>query len=517
MPTDNANEIFSSTITEAISVHEQRFDRWRRTISLFLGPAVFIALLIIPIPELTPQAHRLAAIIALVLIYWVGEALPIPITALLGPVLCVILGIASPTTVFAPFSSPIIFLFLGSFLLAQGMIEQRLDQRIALSILSLPWVGNSPYRLLVAVALIPTLVSMWISDSATTAMIYPILLGIISAFGILSQQTRQQLSSQRFNIGLLLTISYGALIGGAGTPIGTPPNLIGIGMIDKILHVKIYFFQWMMLAIPIMLVMWLIMVMLMIWQHPPAMKQFPGLDQFLNEQRMHQGGWTRGQRNALLAFGVAVVLWIAPGIIASGWGTECASFKFFEHHLPEGVASLIAAILLFLLPVNWRERRFTLSWRQAVNIDWGTILLFGGGLSLGGLMFTTNLADVLGKQLIALGGARSLWSITAIAIILAHLITEMTSNTATANMLVPIMIAVAQSAGVSAIPPTIGVCIGASMAFMLPVSTPSNAIIYGSGKVPITAMLRAGLMLDIISTIVIFLGLRILCPLLGLI
>ncbi len=516
MASQDESENSTPIIQEAISSREQQFDHWRRTISLFLGPIVFIILLLLPMPALTPQAHRLAAVVGLILIYWIGEALPIPITSLLGPVLCIILGIASPGVVFAPFASPIIFLFLGSFLLAQGMIEQQLDQRIALSILSLRWVGNSPYRLLIAIAVIPPLISMWISDSATTAMIYPILLGIISAFSTLSQQAEKKLTSVRFNIGLLLTIAYGALIGGIGTPIGTPPNLIGIGMIDKILHVKIYFFQWMLMAIPIMFVMWLIMLIFMIKRHPPIVKEFPGLEKFLQDQKAQQGAWTQGQKNALLAFLVAVALWIFPGVVASLWGTECAVFKFCESHLPEGVASLVAAILLFILPVHWRERRFTLSWSQAVKIDWGTILLFGGGLSLGGLMFSTGLADILGKGLIELGGATSLWSITAIAIFLAILTTEMTSNTATANMLVPIMIAVAQSAGVSGIPPAIGVCLGCSMAFMLPVSTPSNAIIYGSGRVPITAMIRAGVVLDIVSFLVIFLGLRILCPLLGL-
>ena len=505
-----------SEVVEAISVGEQRFDRIRRTVSLFLGPLLFIILLIIPMPALTPPAHRLAAVVGLVLVYWVGEALPIPVTSLLGPVLCIILGVATPSVVFGPFANPIIFLFLGSFILAQGMIEQRLDQRIALSILSLRWVGNSPYRLLIAIAIIPMLISMWISDSATTAMIYPILLGIISAFSALAQAANKKLTSAGFNIGLLLTIAYAALIGGTGTPVGTPPNLIGIGMIDKILHVKIYFFQWMLLAIPIMLVMWLIMLLFMLKTHPPVVKEFPGLVEFLHARKAQQGPWTRGQKNALLAFLVAVVLWIFPGVVASFWGTESPVFKFCEGHLPEGVASLVAAVLLFILPVNWQERRFTLSWSRAVKIDWGTILLFGGGLSLGSLMFSTGLADVLGKELIALGGATSLWAITAIAIFLAILITEMTSNTATANMLVPIMIAVAQSAGVSGIPPAIGVCLGASMAFMLPVSTPSNAIIYGSGLVPITAMIRAGVILDILSFIVIFLGLRLLCPLLGL-
>ncbi len=504
-------------INEAISSGEKQFDRMRRTISLFLGPLVFIILLILPLPALTPSAHRLAAVFGWVLIYWVGEALPIPVTSLLGPVLCVILGIAPASTIFAPFANPIIFLFIGSFMLARGMMEQQLDQRIALSILSLRWVGNSPARLVIVVAAIPILLSMWISDSATTAMMYPILMGIVTSLSALSKSATKQLVSTRFSTALLLAIAYAALIGGTGTPVGTPPNLIGIAMIDRLLHVKIYFFQWMVLAIPIMLTMWLVMILFLMKINPPGVQEFPGLVEFLQAQRARQGPWTRGQKNALSAFLVAVILWIAPGVVASFWGTECLVFKFCESHLPEGIASMVAAILLFILPVNWRERRFTLSWAQALKIDWGTILLFGGGLSLGGLMFTTGLADVLGKQLIAIGGATSLWTITAIAIFLAILITEMTSNTATANMLVPIMIAVAQSAGVSGIPPAIGVCLGASMAFMLPVSTPSNAIIYGSGMVPITAMIRAGAVLDLLSFLIIFIGLRILCPLLGLI
>ncbi|MBN2355743.1 DASS family sodium-coupled anion symporter [candidate division KSB1 bacterium] len=502
-------------IKTSVTRTEYQFDRYRRTISLFLGPMVFALILLLPIASLTPTAHRLAAVLAWVLIYWVGEALPIPVTSLLAPVLCIILGIAPPAKVFAPFSNPIIFLFLGSFLLARGMIEQHLHQRIALSILSLKWVGNSPARLLIAIAVIPVLLSMWISDSATTAMIYPILIGIISAFGTLMENEKKNRISEKFYTGLLLTISYSALIGGVGTPIGTPPNLIGIGMIEELLHVRIHFFQWMTLAIPIVLVMWVIMVFYMLKRHPAAVKEFPGLVGIIKQRRSQLGKWQRGEKNALFCFLVAVVLWIFPGIIASILGTESPIYIFCEHHIPEGVASLVAAVLLFILPVNWRDRQFTLTWKQAVKIDWGTILLFGAGLSMGSLMFSTGLADVVGEQLIAISGATSLWAITAIAIVLAIFFTEMTSNTATANMLVPIMIAISQSAGVNPIPPAIGVCLGASLAFMLPVSTPSNAIVYGSGLVPITMMIRAGIVLDILSFIIVFFGLRILCPLLG--
>jgi solute carrier family 13 (sodium-dependent dicarboxylate transporter), member 2/3/5 len=501
---------------ETLSAAEQRFDRLRQTLSLFLGPLLFLLILALPLPQLSGDAHRLAAVLALVVVYWVGEALPIPVTSLLGPVLCIVLGVAAPAVVFGPFANPIIFLFIGSFILARAMVEHKLDQRLAFAILSLPWVGSSPRRLLIAIACIPLLISMWISDSATTAMIYPIVLGVISAIAHLIKSGLQDRLQGKFNVGLLLAISYAALIGGIGTPVGTPPNLIAIGMIEKLAHVRIYFFQWMLLAIPIMLVMWAVMVLYMLWLHPPPTEAFPGLADFLRKQRQEQGPWSRGQKNALLAFGLAAVLWVSPGVIASWQGTESALFKFCENHLPEGVASLIAAVALFVLPLDWKQRRFTLSWAQAVKIDWGTILLFGGGLSLGGLMFSTGLAEALGKGILLLGGTSSVWTITAIAVFLAILITEMTSNTATANMLTPVMIAVAQGAGVSPLPPAIGVCLGASMAFMLPVSTPSNAIIYGSGMVPITAMVRAGVVLDILSFIIIMLGLRLLCPVSGL-
>jgi sodium-dependent dicarboxylate transporter 2/3/5 len=214
---------------------------------------------------------------------------------------------------------------------------------------------------------------------------------------------------------------------------------------------------------------------------------------------------------------VAVSLWVAPGIVATVQGPQAPLYKFCERHIPEGVASLVAALLLFLLPIDLPKRRFTLSWPDAARIDWGTILLFGGGLSLGALMFTTGLADSFGRGLIAVSGVDSVWGLTAIAIGSAILFTEMTSNTASASMLVPVVIALARTLEVSPVPPTIGVCLGASMAFMLPVSTPSNAIVYGSGRVPITKMIRSGILLDVTSFFVILAGLRLLCPVLGLV
>ena len=498
-------------IEEVISEGEKRFELYRKTISLFLGPIVFLTILFIPIPILSTEAHRLSAVLGIVLIYWIGEAIPIPATAILGAILCVILGVAKSQTVFAPFAHPIIFLFIGSFMLAESMKTHKLDYRIALSILSLPWVGNSYYRVFFAIAIIPAFISMWISDSATTAMMYPITLGILATVNQLSGGGRS-----KFEVGLLLTIAYAALIGGIGTPIGTPPNLIGIGMIDKIIGVKIPFFLWMTMAFPIMITMIFLMLIYMFSIYKPPVKEIKGLSDFIKQKRSEMGGWTRGQKNTLTAFIIAITLWILPGIAAAIFGTESGIYKFFDAHFHEEVVSLVAVLILFLTPVDWKNRKFTISWNDAVKIDWGTIILFGGGLSLGGLMFSTKLADFMGNILLKITGVDTLWGITAVAIGLAIITTEVTSNTATANMLIPLMISVANTAGVSGIPPAIGVCLGASMSFMLPVSTPSNAIVYGSGRVPITSMIRAGIVLDIISFFVILIGLRILCPLLGL-
>lgn len=498
-------------IEEAISEGEKKFDLYRKTISLFLGPIVFLTILFTPLPFLSVEAHKLSAVLGLVLIYWVGEAIPIPATAILGAILCVLLGVAKSTTVFAPFAHPIIFLFIGSFMLAEAMKAHKLDYRIALSILSIPWIGNSYYRVFFAIAVIPSFLSMWISDSATTAMMYPITLGILSSVNRLSKGGRT-----RFDIGLLLTIAYAALIGGIGTPIGTPPNLIGIGMIDKIIGVKIPFFLWMAMALPIMIIMISLMLLYMFSIYKPPSREIDGLSRFIAQKRSEMGGWNRGQKNTLFAFITAIILWILPGIIAAIADTHSEAYKFIDAHVHEEIVSLIAVMILFLAPVDWKNRKFTLTWSDAVKIDWGTIILFGGGLSLGGLMFSTKLADFMGNMLVKTTGVDTLWGITAVAIGLAIITTEVTSNTATANMLVPLMISVAQTAGVSGIPPAIGVCLGASMAFMLPVATPSNAIVYGSGRVPITSMISAGIMLDIIGFFVILTGLRILCPLLGL-
>jgi len=210
------------------------------------------------------------------------------------------------------------------------------------------------------------------------------------------------------------------------------------------------------------------------------------------------------------------VLWVTPGVLSVALSKGHPLLQFFETRVPEAVAAIVAASLLFMLPVDFRHRRFTLSWNAAVHIDWGTILLFGGGLSLGAMMFKSGVAEAFGQGVHGLTGTGSVWTLTAAAIVMGIIVTETMSNTAAATMLIPAIIALAQAAQVNPVPPALGACFGASCGFMLPVSAPPNAIVYGSSLVPITRMIRGGILCDLVGFFVILGSLRLLCPLLGL-
>jgi sodium-dependent dicarboxylate transporter 2/3/5 len=320
----------------------------------------------------------------------------------------------------------------------------------------------------------------------------------------------------------MLMVSYAACIGGIGTPVGSPPNLIGITFIRSAAGVEIDFFTWMAVAVPMLVMMAAVLFLLLHRLHPEA-PQARGAGSLSSDMREHVareksrlGQWTRGQVNTLVAFGLAVALWMLPGVLAVLGLDDSAFGDWFEARMPEAVVAVVAALLLFVLPVRLREGEFTLSWAEAAKIDWGTILLFGGGLTLGTLMFETGVARAMGEAFAAQLGTSSLWGFTFTAIAIGILMSETTSNTAAANMVIPVVIAIAQASGINPIPPALGAVFGASFGFMLPVSTPPNAIVYGSGLIPIPKMIRAGFIFDVVGLVIIWAGLRVMCPLLGL-
>lgn len=479
---------------------EQRFERVRRALGLVLGPVAALLMLAFPVTGLPVPAARLAAVLTWVVVWWVCEAVPLPVTAVLGPALMVVLGVVTPKLAFAPFGDPVIFLFLGGFLLAEGMTVHGLDRRLALRILSSNWVAGRPARVLAGFGLLAAGLSMWLSNTATTAMLYPIALGVLRASPSLAVGSEKRRGA--FAAGLLLVCAYGSSIGGLGTPVGTPPNLIAMGQLATLAGVHVGFLQWMALAAPVLLAMLAFMLVYVRFAFPAP--RGASLDAgIVIAQRRELGPLSRGERNVLVAFLLAVTGWVGPGIVTAVLGTGHPLSIRLGELFPEGVVAVMAASLLFVLPTAWPERRFTLTWREAEAIDWGTLLLFGGGLSMGGAMFSTGLATALGKALTGVTGAHSLVALTALFSVFAIYFTEVTSNTATATMLVPLAIAAAQAAGVDPVPPSLGCALGCSMAFMLPVATPPNAIVYGSGQVSITRMMRSGFWLNLAAAVVI--------------
>jgi sodium-dependent dicarboxylate transporter 2/3/5 len=482
----------------------------RKIIGFLIGPLLFVSALALPILSGNPPAHRLLAVFLLIVVWWITECIPIPITALLIPVLITILRIASVREAFAPFANPIIFLFLGSFVLARAMCVHGLDQRLAVSVLNRKSLAGRPTRILFALGLTSLMLSMWLSNTATTAMMYPIALGILDS----GPGQRSQNERSSFGVPLLLTLAYAASIGGVGTPIGSPPNLIAIGMLEKLVGYQVNFFQWMLMGFLILLPMYAVLYGLMrfsLRKEKPIAK--PDLEPRVDPVPKRL---SRAQRNVLLAFSVTVFLWISPGVVSLIAGRGSGLYIWLHDRFPESVAAIIGALLLFALPVEPRKGIFTLTLKEAMRIDWGTLLLFGGGLSLGFQMFETGLADSIGKFFISLGGSSAgPVLITFLAVSLSVFLTELTSNTASANMIIPIIIAIALAAGINPLPPVLGCAVGCSFAFMLPVATPPNAIIYGSGQIPLPQMMRVGFRLNIAGILIIWLAVAFLVPVLG--
>ena len=491
-------------VTAADEVEVSGFDLWRQRAGFVLAPLAFAWVFVLTRP-LEPPAHRLAAILAAVVVFWITEAIPMAVTAFLGVSAAVALQIAPPTEAFAPFGDPLIFVFIGTFMLARAITFHGLDRRFAFAILRLPGVGARPARLLAAYAAVACVISMLVDSTATTAMMLPIGLSLLGALGA-------QGRDHGYATALLLATAFASTVGGLATPIGAAPNLIGIGFIRREIGAPLPFFSWVLLGLPVaaLLFGW---VVVHLWQESVRMDGGtpPGAGP-TSIQHPALAPWTRGQVNTLVACAVTVTLWFAPGVIALVVGYDHPLYRSVIATMPESVAAMIGTGLLFVLPTDVRRNRCTLPWSEAVQIDWWIVFLYGGGIALGTLSFSTGLAGAVGNGLTRHLGVHTRFGLLALATAIATLLSEMTSNAAAANMVVPVVIACARSAGLDPLLPTVGATMGASLGFMLPVSTPANAIVYGSGRVPLVEMMRCGLALDVVGVVVIVTVLSVLGP-----
>jgi len=507
---------------QQLSPGEERFERRRRTLGLFLAPLVTIVFYFLPL-DLDYAQHTLAAVLLGVVVLWMTEPVPIPVGGLLGIAAIALLGAVPAEDAFLPFGDTTVLTFIGAFILAQAMLKHGVARRFAFRILAIPGVGRSTTKIILAFGGITCLLSAFVSNTATVAMLLPTALGILTVIAKLLQEQGYTDSEGRFDptrlrvgVALMLMLAYGASVGGLLTPVGSPPNLIGRDLIEQRTGEAISFAAWMGMAIPVCALMFVALAVILLFLNKPEIRHLTGVEEYVARERAQLGPLSRAERNTLIAFGITVALWITPGAVALLAGTDSDLYLEMGERLDEGIAAIVGAGLLFLLPTDWGKREYTMTWGDAAKIDWGTIVLFGTGIVFGSLLDSTGLAETIGEGAFDALGFSSAFAITALAVVLAITVSETTSNTASAAVVVPIILPLAEAAGVNPLTPALAATFAASFGFMLPVSTPQNAIVYGSGCVPITKMIRSGISFDIIGGILVTLLLPLMIVVVGL-
>jgi sodium-dependent dicarboxylate transporter 2/3/5 len=470
-----------------------RFERAKRKVGLVGGPLLAAVFYALPLGAVSPA---LVALMVLCVTWWLTEALPAAAVALIAAVGAVLMGIATPQVAFGAFGTPLLFLFVGSFFIAEAMRVHGLGQRIA-ELVARRAKGRLSF--LIALATASFFLSMLMSNTAATAIMLPIALSMTGKD-----------PKDKFGTALVLVVAWGASVGGIGTPVGTPPN--GFGMTElRQRGLELNFVEWMSIGVPMGIIMMVGLV---------------GLLAFLYGVRRHQPlpvreitaarPFSRGEWAVLFAAVVAIVGWLLP-TLAEVFASGSAASAWIGKHLTEEVVALIAGCTLFVTPGNapGKPRRPALTWGEATKIEWGVILLFGGGVLLGTLGKSTGLAEQWGHELVEATGASTTWTITALVTATAIILSEATSNTATASMMAPLAGALAAAAGAAPIPAILGATMGASFGFMMPISTAPNAMAYATGRVTVGQMVRTGIVFDVIGFFLILGTLRVLCPLAG--
>ncbi len=485
-PTDSPGEA-GSAIKRAID-HPSTYGL-RHWSGWVIGPGALLLTLILPPPEgLSPEGWKTAGAAMLMATLWICESVPIPVTALSPLVLFPALGLGTIQTTAAPFASPIIYLFLGGFLIALAMQRWNLHRRVALNLIAV--MGTRPTRIVAGFLLASALVSMWVSNTATALMMLPIALSVVQ---ILPQDGSPALRS--FASALLLSVAYGATTGGMATLIGTPPNALLAAYVDEVYGFTIGFGQWMLIGVPVMLVtlpiVWLVLTRV---SFRLGTEEIAGMADLIRIEKGKLGAWSHGEKAVLAVFVLTALCWIFQPLL-SGW-------------LPlvsDTTIAMTGGLLLFLIPVNLRRGEFVMNWEATKGMPWDVLLLFGGGLSLAGNIERHGLARYLGDLSSGLNGVPLIVTLVIVCFGLLML-TELTSNTATAATFLPIVAALALSLGENPLLFLIPCALAANCSYMMPVGTPPNAIVFGSGYVSLPQMARAGMVLNV-ALVPVILGL----------
>ncbi|MBI3248703.1 MAG: DASS family sodium-coupled anion symporter [Deltaproteobacteria bacterium] len=485
----------------------------RQAIGLFVGLALFLLLLLLPPPAgMDIKAWRTTAATILIGTWWITEAVHPAVTALVPLAIFPFLRILTPQEVSAAYGDHVIFLFMGGFLIALAMEKWNLHTRVALQILSR--VGSSPQTVSLGMMATTAAISMWVSNTATTMIMLPIVTAIIGHAESQGYDTKKG-----FGTALMLMIAYGASIGGVGTPVGTPPNVIFVGAFAKLFPAAptITFSQWMLFGVPTVVVL-----TLLTWAYLAFfMFPFPAsgwqTDRHFLQQRLHDLGPMSAQEKKVLAVSATTaLLWIFREDLPLG----SLTIPGWMHLLPapiniqDSTVAMLMALLLFFIPADWKSGTFLLDWETAERLPWGVLILLGGGLALAAGVEKSGLASWLGSQLSLLGALSPLAGIFLVTLITAW-VTEFASNTATITLMLPVLAATAKAMNMDPLLLMVPATFAASVCnFMLPSATGPNAIVFATGHVTVPQMVKAGIGLDLIGAAVLtllvyFLGLPV--------
>jgi sodium-dependent dicarboxylate transporter 2/3/5 len=464
------------------------------------GLFVFILMLFLPAPEgLSPQGWSVAAIVTLMAIWWATEAIPVAVTALLPLALFPLIGIVSFKEAAIPYANPNIYLFLGGFMLALGIERSGLHKRMALHMIIA--AGSSGPKLIAGFMTIAALISMFVMNTSTTLMLLPIGLAVCSVVSnTIPGLTDKEI--EYFDTSLMLGIAYAATIGGMSTLVGTAPNIVFSAFMLETYGIEISMIDWMTLGVPLAIVMlysaWLVLTK---YVFPTSFITSKDTKTYLKNMLNDQGPLSKDEIKISIIFGLTALAWM--------FRTLLDNYDMFSGLTDAGIA-IISAILLFMIPSSHHKGEL-LDWNQSNKLPWGLLILFGGGLSIAAQINSSGLGIWIGESLSVLSTVPPIFLIFAVAALIIFL-TEVTSNVATTSTFLPVFGAVAIGIGVLPVSLTVPVCLAASCAFMLPVATPPNAIVYGSGKFTIATMMKAGFILNIIGIFVVTLFAYFLAP-----
>ncbi len=468
---------------------------------LLFGPLLFFLIpVLVPADLLSDDAWKVIGVAAWMITWWITEAAPIPVTSMLPMVLFPLTGIFSISEATTPYSHPTIFLFMGGFMLGLAMEEHNLHKRIALNLIRL--TGTNPNGIILGFMLTTAFISMWISNTATTVMMLPIALSITSLLG--TDSGTDDRGKRRFGLALMIGIAYAANIGGTATIIGTPPNVAWVGFMSDLANYEVEFSRYLAVGLPICALMLFIAYFLLTRVlYPSGVRQLSSSAKVINDQIRELGPVSKAEKIVGIIFLITACTWILRGSINNWLDTKV---------LNDTTIAIGGGILMFITPLKLKEGKFLMEWKATQRLPWGILLLFGGGMALARAMERVNIVQTVGDAIAGNGQMNELLLIIGLCAFMLFM-TEVMSNIALTVIFIPVVLGIAGSMGVDPLHLSLPVTLAASYAFMMPISTPPNAIVFSSGMIRMKEMIRAGFLLNIIAIILLAILSQTLIPL----